>query len=177
MLRPQPKSNGKGFKMARQATLSLITRTTPTPTPTPHTTPHTPSPDGEVQRVWEHWKFMLREGRVVARQLSAQRRVVVERACGWYGVGVLELAVEGCAASPFCQGKNRSGVVFDDIAWIFDNEQRIERLAEEGRRARAEYEARQATDNDGRGTAHESPSPEVAARLADMRRFLAAKAR
>lgn len=173
LLRPQPKSNGKGFKMARQAALSLVTHTPHTP----HAAPPTASVEGDVLRVWEHWKFMLRDGRVVARQLSAQRRGVVERACGWFGVEVLELAVEGCAASAFCQGKNRTGVVFDDIAWIFETEQRIERLAEEGRKARAEFEARAAGAADARGVVHEAPSPEVAARLADMRRFLAAKAR
>lgn len=96
--------------------------------------------DGAVDvalQVFNVWRELLRHGVPTARTLSPQRRALLESSSSSFDVEVLVLAVEGCAASAFCQGANRSGAKFDSIEWIFGGgDARIERLAELGLKAR-----------------------------------------
>jgi len=155
---------------------------------TPHTTTHHTTHDHEdaqrqqAQQVFEHWRGLLRHGRVVARVMSREREAcVVGLLRLGYDVDALQMAVEGCAASPFCGGHNRTGQVFDDLEWIMANEARVERLAEIGKRARDAY-ARQRVAGQGGGVAAEGSTPEsrrqadaARERLKDLRDFLSGK--
>lgn len=147
--------------------LRLVTATTP------HTTHH--AARDVAQEVFEHWAFFHREGKPVAQRVSVERREVVRRAVDDFGfdVEVLMLAVEGCKASRFCQGENRTRMRLDDLGWILASERRIEQLAEFGVKARADFEAAQAQPVEVHLGA--APTEQQRQRLADMRRFLASK--
>lgn len=96
--------------------------------------------DGAVDvelRVFEAWRELLRHGVPTARTLSPQRRALLSSSSSSFDVEVMLLAVEGCAASAWCQGRNRTGQRFDSLEWIFGGgEARVERLAELGLKAR-----------------------------------------
>ncbi len=122
-----------------------------------------------VVRVWEYWRGLLREGLPVARALSAERRRVIETALTDWGFDeeTLRLALEGCAGSAWCMGRNRAGRRFDDLGWLFASAERIERLAAEGQQFRA-WMQREAT------TQEAAPSPEWEPKSAEMQARLAA---
>lgn len=118
------------------AVVRLI-HTTPHHTTTPHTTPPLTTTEA-AERLYHQWVQLHRSGRPMAARCSPARRAVVQVAVEvmGYSVEVLELALEGCLASRFCQGNNRVGRVLDDFGWILGNEARIERLAQIGQQAR-----------------------------------------
>lgn len=86
-----------------------------------------------VQRVFEHWVFMLdkRAGRCV---LGPERRRIIERALGLYDEATLLLAIEGCAGSAWHAGQNDRGEAYQDLALILRNESTVERFADMGER-------------------------------------------
>jgi hypothetical protein len=88
-----------------------------------------------LERVFEHWVFMLGKapGRVA---LGPQRRRAIERALDLYPEATLLLAVEGCASSAWHAGDNDRRRPFDDLALILRDEEHIERFAEMGQRLR-----------------------------------------
>lgn len=166
------------------AVLRLINATHDTPHTTTH---HTTLDDEEAQRqqaqqVFEHWRVLLRHGRVVARVMSGGREAcAVGMLRLGFDVEALLLAVEGCAASPFCGGQNRTGQVFDDFEWILANEARVERLAEIGKRARDAF-TRQMVAGRGAGDAAACSTPEsrraadaARERLKELREFLSGR--
>jgi len=131
-----------------------------------------------VERVFWHWVWMLGKaaGRVV---LGPSRRRVIERALDMgYGEDTLRLAIDGCAGSRWHAGENDRGQAFDDLELILRDERHIETFAERGERLhQAAERALQAQREEAQApTVVGGPSPEVAARLAAMRRELAAKA-
>lgn len=95
--------------------------------------------DEAARRIYRRWVDVHRAGYRVAKHPSALRMRALRRALSEFGFDEekLQLAVEGCKASRWCQGANKAGAVFDDLSWILHRESRIERLAEEGREARA----------------------------------------
>lgn len=101
-----------------------------------------------VERIFDHWVYML--GKNSARTaLGPARRRVIERALALYDEDTLLLAVEGCAASAWHAGQNDRGRPFNDIELILRDEQHVERFAADGEalRERAEREVqRQATE-------------------------------
>lgn len=93
-----------------------------------------PTPDA-VQRLFEHWVFMLgKNPKRVA--LGPERRKVITRALQLYEVEVLEMAIEGCAVSEWHAGENDRGTIYQDIELILRNEAHVERFASLGERLR-----------------------------------------
>lgn len=93
-----------------------------------------PAPD-DVRRLFDHWVFMLgKNPKRVA--LGPERRKVIGRALQLYEVEVLEMAIEGCAASEWHAGENDRGTVYQDIELILRNESHIERFAALGEQLR-----------------------------------------
>lgn len=89
----------------------------------------------DVRRLFDHWVFMLgKNPKRVA--LGPERRKVINRALQLYEVEVLEMAIEGCAASEWHAGENDRGAVYQDIELILRNECHIERFAALGERLR-----------------------------------------
>jgi hypothetical protein len=96
-----------------------------------------------VERVFDHWVFMLhKHPRRTA--LGPQRRRAIERALALYEEETLLLAVEGCAASAWHAGENDRGRAFDDIELILRDEPHVERFAEAGQRLRDRLREREA---------------------------------
>lgn len=96
-----------------------------------------------VERVFEHWVFMLhKHPRRTA--LGPTRRRAIERALALYDEEVLLLAVEGCAASAWHAGENDRGRAFDDLELILRDEPHVERFAEAGERLRDRLREREA---------------------------------
>lgn len=142
--------------MARQMHLVLVQsdECNPHHTTTPphhHTTPPLEQPQGcdpggdaVVQRLFDAWRALHRHGRQVQPLLTQSRRAAVHMAMAWgYGEEALALALEGCAASAFCQYGNRTGHALDELVWIFGTAERIERLANEGAALRRAFEQRE----------------------------------
>lgn len=93
-----------------------------------------PAPDA-VRRLFDHWVFMLgKNPKRVA--LGPERRKVIGRALQLYEVEVLEMAIEGCAASEWHAGENDRGTTYQDIELILRNEAHIERFAALGEQLR-----------------------------------------
>lgn len=123
-----------------------------------HTTHHTTTPleqptgcdeflarEALVQRVFARWVVLHREGRPVQPRLTEQRRQAVVMALGWgFDEAAIEMAIDGCKASWFCQCGNRTGHPLDELTWILGSAERIERLANEGAAALDAIEARRA---------------------------------
>lgn len=89
----------------------------------------------DVRRLFDHWVFMLgKNPKRVA--LGPERRKVITRALQLYDVDVLEMAIEGCAASEWHAGENDRGASYQDIELILRNEAHVERFAALGERLR-----------------------------------------
>ena len=88
-----------------------------------------------VERVFDHWVFML--GKHPRRTaLGPTRRRAIERSLALYDEDTLLLAIEGCAASAWHAGENDRGRAFDDLELILRDEPHVERFAELGQRLR-----------------------------------------
>lgn len=100
---------------------------------------------GPVERLFAHWVFMMGK-RPRATMLGPSRRRALVQALGWgYDEAVLELAIEGCAATPHNMGENDRGQEYNDLTLILRDEAHIERFAGTGERLRAAAE-REAED-------------------------------
>lgn len=85
----------------------------------------------DVRRIFDHWVFMLgKNPKRVA--LGPDRRKVITRALQLYDVDVLEMAIEGLAASEWHAGDNDRGAVYQDLELALRNEAHIERFAAKG---------------------------------------------
>lgn len=104
-------------------------------------------PADAVERLFEHWVFMM--GKNPKRcALGPARRKLIVQALALYDEETLELAIEGCATSAWHAGENDRGKEFNDIELIFRNEAKVERFAEDGEklRERAAEESRPKAD-------------------------------
>lgn len=75
--------------------------------------PATPKP---VQIVFDYWRDTMNHPR--AKLDHKRRRVIAARLKDGYSVDTIRLAIDGCKSSPWHQGKNKDGRVFDDIELI-----------------------------------------------------------
>lgn len=88
-----------------------------------------------TRRVFAHWLTML--GKSPRRcKLGPTRRQAINAALVLYSEDDLLMAIEGCAADPWCAGDNAQRREYTDIEWILRNESSIERFAEAGERLR-----------------------------------------
>jgi len=134
--------------------------------------------ESAVQRVFDHWVWMM--GKSPKRvAMGPQRRRAIQRMLDLYPEDTLMLAIEGCAASPFHRGDNDRGRPFNDIELILRDEPHVERFADEGQRLRdraeamAQQEMRRALANAGRAAPSTQPAEQheraaMAARLRDL---------
>lgn len=130
-----------------------------------------------VQRVFARWVVLHREGRPVQPRLTDQRRQAVIVALGWgFDEATLELALDGCKASAFCQYGNRTGHPLDELTWILGTAERIERLANEGAAAREAIERRLAAKAGAEALRATAATDKVRDRLRQLRQDLAAQA-
>lgn len=128
-----------------------------------------------VQRVFEHWVFML--GKAASRTaLGPQRKRAIERALDLYDEAVLMLAVEGCAASPWHAGENDRGRAYDDLSLILRDEEHVERFADLGQRLRDRLRDRDAAARAANVQAI-APEPDAEAVAAQRERLRQAAAR
>lgn len=82
-----------------------------------------------VERVFDHWVFMLCRRRAA---LGPARRKVIEKALALYDEETLLLAIEGNAASAWHAGENDRGRAYDDLELILRDEAHVERFAADG---------------------------------------------
>lgn len=102
-----------------------------------------PQASAAVERVFEHWVFML--GKNPKRcALGPDRRKVISKALSLYDEDTLLLAIEGCAASAWHRGENDRGGEYTDLTLILRDEAHIERFADEGEALRTRLEQEQA---------------------------------
>jgi hypothetical protein len=102
-----------------------------------------PNSNAAVERVFEHWVFML--GKNPKRcALGPDRRKVISKALALYDEDTVLLAIEGCAASAWHRGENDRGGEYTDLTLILRDEAHIERFADEGEALRARLEQEQA---------------------------------
>ncbi|MBK9363042.1 MAG: hypothetical protein IPM99_19010 [Rubrivivax sp.] len=155
-----------------------------------HTTHHTTTPleqptgcdefrarEALVQRVFARWVVLHREGRPVQPRLTEQRRQAVVMALGWgFDEAAIEMAIDGCKASWFCQAGNRTGHPLDELTWILGSAERIERLANEGAVAREAIEQRQAAVRQGLAAQATQATNAARERLRALRDELAQRA-
>lgn len=127
-----------------------------------------PAPDA-VRRLFDHWVFMLgKNPKRVA--LGPERRKVISRALQLYELEVLEMAIEGCAASEWHAGENDRGTVYQDIELILRNEAHIERFAALGEQLRIKV-ANEAARARAQASAPVPPQDAVAAAETRQRLF------
>jgi hypothetical protein len=77
--------------------------------------PRSPPPD-DVQAVWEHWKQATKHP---TSKLDAKRKRLIAWAVKEYGVEQAKAAIDGCVRSPFHQGANDKGRIYDSVGLIF----------------------------------------------------------
>lgn len=122
----------------------------------------------DVRRIFDHWVFMLgKNPKRVA--LGPDRRKVITRALQLYDVDVLEMAIEGLAASEWHAGDNDRGAVYQDLELALRNEAHIERFAAKGEALRIQV-ANEAARESAQASAP-VPAPNAAA-AAEYRRRL-----
>lgn len=127
----------------------------------------------DVGRVFAHWVYMM--GKNPKRcALGPDRRKAITRALSLYDVETLELAIEGCAASPFHRGQNDRETEYTDICLILRDEAHIERFAELGERLRER--AAQAERQQAERAQQEQQQPEDPVAVAAARERLRAMA-
>jgi len=111
------------------------------------------SPGGPLERLFAHWVFMMGK-RPRSVVLGPSRRRALAQALGWgYDEAFLELAIEGCAATPHNMGHNDRDQEFNDLTLILRDEAHVERFARTGERLRAAAE-RELEDEQRRAKVH-----------------------
>lgn len=124
-------------------------------------------PQDAVQRVFDHWVFMLgKNPKRVA--LGPARRKVIVKALQLYEIEVLEMAIEGLAASEYHAGDNDTGTVYQDIELVLRDEPHIERFAAKGEALRIQV-ANAAARERAQASAPVPPADAAAAELHKQR--------
>lgn len=125
--------------------------------------------------VYEEWRALVPYGDLTPLRLTPARRALVQGWLEFYPGEVISLAIRGCMGSSWCGGANRVGRTFHDLEWILENESRIEKLADEGRRAMSEMGRKAAPAEPERKD--EGAKEAARAKLAELRAFLAQRAK
>jgi hypothetical protein len=113
--------------------------TLPSPLPSPSPDPlnnRLLSADADLApkvRVFHRWREVT--GHVDAKFTPKRERAVEGRLAQGYTVEQLFEAISGCKASPFHQGKNENGTVFDDLELICRNGEKVEKFLAIARQA------------------------------------------
>lgn len=94
--------------------------------------PKDPSAADKVREVFAYWQVQLNHP--AAKLTPARHRAIETRLREGYTVADLKQAIDGCLASPFHQGKNDQGTVYDDIELICRNGQKVEMFIGKTRR-------------------------------------------
>jgi hypothetical protein len=107
----------------------------PVPIPVPEQTEKTDMSAGAdlavvppVDQVFAHWKTAT--GHPKAKLTPKRKRAITDRLREGYPVDTLLAAVDGCRASPFHQGDNKGGTVYDDIELICRDGEHVEKFVD-----------------------------------------------
>ncbi len=85
-------------------------------------------PESSIVIIYEYWLEVLRPGRTRVPTLDAKRRLKVASAIADYGIEDCKRAIDGCAASDFHMGRNKSNKRYDDLELIFRDQDHVERF-------------------------------------------------
>ena len=88
--------------------------------------PASASAGGVIAKVFDHWRAVHKHP---GAKLDANRRKVIQQAIKSHGLEVTLAAIDGCANSPYHQGQNDRGQVYDDLSLILRNAAKIEGFA------------------------------------------------
>lgn len=80
----------------------------------------------EIRQVFDHWKTRLNHPK--ARLDEKRKKAIRGRLADGYSVAELKTAIDGCRASPFHQGSNDRGKVFDDLDLICRDAKHVEQF-------------------------------------------------
>lgn len=80
-------------------------------------------PPNPAEIVFDHWKQVCNHPKAV---LDAKRRRAIQDRLKQFSVEDCKRAIDGCRASPWHQGANDRGKVFDDIDLIFRDAKHVE---------------------------------------------------
>lgn len=78
----------------------------------------------EITEIFTHWQQIM--GHPQAKLIDARKRAIAGRLREGYTVDQIKQAIEGCKASPFHQGENDTGAVYDDLTLICRNGAKLE---------------------------------------------------
>lgn len=93
----------------------------------PSDTDNPPTPHGgDARAVFDHWIAVTGRSEPKTRFTDERRRKVEARLREGYSVGDLCAAVDGCRLSPFHQGANESGTVYDELTLICRSGSKVE---------------------------------------------------
>lgn len=82
------------------------------------------SPSGDVARVFSHWQTVHGKQR---SKLDPKRQRLIRNALKTYSADDLCRSIDGYKASPFHQGKNENGTVYDDLSVMIRDSKQVER--------------------------------------------------
>ena len=83
-------------------------------------------PASTISQVFDYWRQSLGHPRA---RLTADRKAAVRRRLAeGYSVDEIKRAIDGCKASPFHQGDNEFGSVYDDLTLICRSGSKLEQF-------------------------------------------------
>lgn len=82
-----------------------------------------PTPQGGPLAVFEHWRVVFNHPKSI---LDDKRKRIIDARLKQFGVEDLKAAIDGYKLSPFHQGENKDGKVFDGIELIMRDAQHVE---------------------------------------------------
>lgn len=91
----------------------------------PPAAPAVRDPD-PVDLVFDHWRQVM--GHPQAKLDDKRRKAIKAAVKLGYAVDQLRLAIDGCKASPFHQGQNDRGTVYDDLTLIVRSADHIDKF-------------------------------------------------
>lgn len=92
----------------------------------------------QVAAVFRHWCVVLEHER--ARLDAEREKFILARLRDGYTVADLCLAIEGNALSPFHQGENETGMVYDSLTLILRNGDYVDKFMKQAKVQRARVE-------------------------------------
>lgn len=114
----------------------------------------------QVAAVFRHWCVVLEHER--ARLDAKREAVIMARLRDGYTVADLCMAIEGNALSPFHQGENESGMVYDSLTLIFRSGDYVDKFIKQAKVQRSRVEQAKglrAEDVTGISKQPEAPPP------------------
>lgn len=79
----------------------------------------------DAQVVFAHWQQVMNKPKA---KLDDVRKRKIKAALKSFSVADCQLAIDGCAESPFHMGKNEAGKRYDGVSLIFRNSEKIEQF-------------------------------------------------